>query len=334
MDTNHVIQMSFSGRMPKAIKGSKMKVSVVICVFNGARFLADAIKSILNQDLDSFELIIVDDGSTDNTHQILLSYDDPRLTIFKLPINCGVVTARNVGIALAKGKYMAVMDADDVALPNRLSHQVHFMEQHLDVDILGGQIIRTKESINEEIDRPNHPLKDNEIKALILALNGSALSHPTMMARMDFVRKHNLIYAPPASGHVGEDHQFFIRCVKMKAKFAAIPDVLLYKRRHQSNLSLKMHEDEHRRTMTRAELLSLYYPELKVSEVNSLALLLQEKKQFSLMEVCDGVAAGKRALASNRSIYGESHEILNAIILKQMKLVMSCLSSESHKSQA
>jgi glycosyltransferase involved in cell wall biosynthesis len=303
--------------------GSNMMVSVVISVYNGERFLRDAIDSILNQDMDSFELIVVDDGSTDGTPQILSEYDDPRLSRHRLPINCGQITARNLGMALVTGKYMAVMDADDVAFPNRLSLQLQYMEENLDVDILGCRIVRTKESINDEIDRPNHPVNDGEIKSLLLALNGSALSHPSMMARMEFLRKNNLIYSPCPRGRNGSDHQFFIKCVKMGAKFSAIPDVLLYKRRHQDNVSLSMYEEGDRRTFTRAELLSLYYPELKVSEINSLALLLQEKKQFSAMEVCEGVVAGKKALESRKSIYGESHEVLNSIILNKIKAVLS-----------
>lgn len=302
-----------------------MKVSVVISVYNSERFLADAIDSILNQDMDSFELIVIDDGSVDDTPKILSQYNDPRLRVFTLPINCGIATARNVGMALIRGEYLAVMDADDVAFPNRLSLQVAYMESNPDIDILGGRIIRTKESIEHEIDRPIHPLADGEIKSLLLVLNGSAISHPTMMARMSFLRKNNLIYPPPPRGRVGIDHQFWIKCVQMGAKFAAIPDVLLYKRRHESNVSLLMHEETlaDKRTISRAELLALYYPELKVSEIHSLALLLQEKKQFSAMEVCEGVAAGKKAVETRKSVYGESHEVLKSILLNKMRALLS-----------
>ena len=137
-----------------------MKISVVMAAYNGESYVGEAVDSILNQTEKSFELIVVNDGSTDNTKSILESISDSRLSIINLPINCGIATARNVGMACVKGDYLAVMDADDVSLPDRLAIQSQFLDQNPGIHILGCRTIRTNQDVNSEIDRPLHPLGD------------------------------------------------------------------------------------------------------------------------------------------------------------------------------
>jgi len=110
---------------------------MVVC--NVDRFLAEAVESILGQTFREFEFIIVDFGSSDRTEAIALSYaaKDSRIKLHKIP-HCGLTEARNAGCALAMGRYMAIMDADDVSLPNRLLWQVEFAEKHPEVGLLGG----------------------------------------------------------------------------------------------------------------------------------------------------------------------------------------------------
>lgn len=304
-----------------------LRVSVVMPVYNGARFLSEAIDSILNQDLDDFELIVVNDGSIDDTYKVLKRVHHPKLQVVTLPVNCGPVTARNVGLAMARGQYMAVMDADDVAISNRLSLQANFMDLNLNVHVLGGQIVRTKESISDVINRPRHPTKDEEIKSLILALNGTAIVHSTVMLRMEFLHKNHLIYPPSPRGLIGEDHQFYIKCVQNNAIFAALPDTLLFKRRHELNLSHLMYDDAliTKRAITRAELLRLFYPDMRVSEIESLAVLFQENKRFTMSEICEGVSAARMALRSKKSIFGESHKILGAMLVDRINVALSQL---------
>jgi len=111
-------------------------VSVVMSVYNGERFLREAVDSILNQTFSDFELIIINDGSTDETREILESYKDERLVLVDQE-NMGLTKALNNGIARAKGKYVARQDADDVSKPERLEKQVAFMEAHPAVGLLG-----------------------------------------------------------------------------------------------------------------------------------------------------------------------------------------------------
>ena len=101
-------------------------VSVVMPAYNVELYVEEAVRSILNQTFRDFEFIIVDDGSTDRTPEILRTFTDPRIRLLFNEKNEGNYPARNRGCRLARGKYIAVMDADDVALPERLEKQVRF----------------------------------------------------------------------------------------------------------------------------------------------------------------------------------------------------------------
>ena len=106
-------------------------ISVVMSVYNGEIYLYEAIESILNQTFTNFEFIIIDDGSTDNSAEIIKSYDDNRIVLIQQG-NKGLAAALNEGIKIAKGKFIARMDADDISLPTRLETQIQFMEAHLE----------------------------------------------------------------------------------------------------------------------------------------------------------------------------------------------------------
>src|SRR5690349_19913154 len=107
-------------------------VSVVIPVYNGERFVVEAVLSILAQTFRDLECIVVDDGSTDRTPELLAieQTGDPRLVVHRQPTNMGFRAALNTGCALARGELVARMDADDVSLPNRLERQVQFLRAH------------------------------------------------------------------------------------------------------------------------------------------------------------------------------------------------------------
>lgn len=104
------------------------KISVLMPVFNAEKFLKEAIDSILNQTFADFEFIIINDGSTDNSEKIIMSYDDNRIRYYKNKKNLGVARTLNKGLKLAKGKYIARMDADDISLPTRLEHQYNLLK--------------------------------------------------------------------------------------------------------------------------------------------------------------------------------------------------------------
>lgn len=159
-------------------------VSVVMSVFNGQAFLPEALESILGQTFRDFEFVVIDDGSTDRTGEILASYvgRDERIHVIRHE-NKGRAASLNVGIGLARGKYIARIDADDVALPNRLREQVDFMERNPEVGLLGGII----ELINKNgvlITTICPPLDDSGIRSLMLRYNPY---HPAVLMQRETV---------------------------------------------------------------------------------------------------------------------------------------------------
>jgi hypothetical protein len=112
------------------------QVTVLTTVYNGERFLRPCLESVLNQRFTDFEFLIVDDGSTDATFSIAKSYKDPRIVLVQAG-RVGRSRALNYGLALAKGKYVAIQDADDVSLPNRLTMQHEIMEANEELDFVG-----------------------------------------------------------------------------------------------------------------------------------------------------------------------------------------------------
>jgi glycosyltransferase involved in cell wall biosynthesis len=141
---------------------TKPLVSVVMPVYNAEAYLKDAVESMLYQTYPAIELIIVDDHSTDNSWEILKSYKEQFPTRIKLirtkkNLNCGGDTCANYGISKAIGKYIARMDADDIAVPNRIEKQVAYLESHPGVTLVGSQayVINGKgETIGEKMNQP------------------------------------------------------------------------------------------------------------------------------------------------------------------------------------
>lgn len=108
-------------------------ISVIMPVYNCGNFINQAIDSILDQSFSDFELIIIDDGSFDETERMVIAFRDKRINYYRLDHNAGNYHARNIGLKVAKGIYVAVMDADDIALPKRLETQYNYLESHDDV---------------------------------------------------------------------------------------------------------------------------------------------------------------------------------------------------------
>ncbi|MGD8762769.1 MAG: glycosyltransferase [Desulfobacteraceae bacterium] len=113
------------------------KITVLMSVYNGSRYLRQAIESILCQTWSDFEYLIINDGSTDNSRDIVLSFDDPRIRLVDNPSNIGLTKSLNRGLQLAQAEYIARQDADDISYPERLERQVQFLDEYPDVALLG-----------------------------------------------------------------------------------------------------------------------------------------------------------------------------------------------------
>jgi hypothetical protein len=157
-------------------------VSIVMSVFNGATFLSQAIASILDQSFGDFEFLIIDDGSNDGSASILASYqEDSRVRIYHQE-NKGLIQSLNRGCELARGKYIARMDADDIATRDRLQLQVKFMEEHPEVSVVGGAV-EFIDASGKVLITARYPVNDTEIKRALL--DGNALWHPTVLFRKE-----------------------------------------------------------------------------------------------------------------------------------------------------
>jgi hypothetical protein len=161
-----------------------LQVSVVMSVLNGEKFLPEAVDSILKQSFRDFEFIVIDDGSTDSSGAILESYQkkDPRVRVYHQE-NRGLVESLNRGCAMARGKYLARMDADDIAIKERLMLQVRFMEEHPEVAVLGGAV-EVIDSTGRWLDTSVNPSGDSQLK--LDALRGNCpFWHSTVLMRKD-----------------------------------------------------------------------------------------------------------------------------------------------------
>ncbi len=163
-------------------------VSVLLPVYNAKKYVAPAIDSILAQTFTDFELIIIDDGSTDGSPAILQTYAarDNRIRLISRE-NRGLIATLNEMLDLAKGTFLARMDADDISLPERLAHQVEFLQQHPDVVCVGGdyEII---DPAGRLVSRATMPEDNAEIQRRILS-GSTIINHPCAMIRRDALRQ-------------------------------------------------------------------------------------------------------------------------------------------------
>jgi hypothetical protein len=190
-------------------------------VYNGSKFVAEAVRSILAQTFEDFEFIIVDDGSTDNTLDILGSFsNDARLVVKKQVRNMGVREALNAGCQLARAPIIARMDADDISLPDRFAKQMAFLARHADIGVLGTSL-RIIDAEGRPTGRTATYLGDPALVAWQL-LFVNCLAHPTVMMRRDLLE--DVGYYP--EGCLAEDYALFL-ALSRRTRLASLPDVLL-----------------------------------------------------------------------------------------------------------
>ena len=198
--------------------------------YNGERFISEAIDSILKQTFPHFELIVIDDGSTDGTPNVLQTIQDNRVTIIRHRKNLGIAASQNRAIAVAKGEYLALMDHDDVSVPERLQVQVDFLDQHPKVALVGSSCI----SIDENGVSRSEPYSTDEVmlKWMPLLCN-CPLFHTSLMVRRSAVAQvggysGNYLYAG--------DYELISKLVAQNA-VANLPQPLVKWRAHNSSTS-------------------------------------------------------------------------------------------------
>jgi glycosyltransferase involved in cell wall biosynthesis len=159
------------------------RISVVMSVYNGEKYLHEAVDSILNQTFTDFEFIIIDDASIDGTWEILSSYCDPRIRLVHNQENIGLTRSLNKGLALAQGEYIARMDADDISLPKRFEKQIVYLDLHPDIWVVGGQIDFIDDKGSREQAHP-YPIDEKFLRWNAI-FNGPTVIHPAVMMRQE-----------------------------------------------------------------------------------------------------------------------------------------------------
>jgi glycosyltransferase involved in cell wall biosynthesis len=165
-------------------------VTVLLPVYNGEPFLAEAITSILLQTLNAWDCLIIDDCSTDRTPEIAASFQDPRIRYERLPVRSGICVALNSGIALASGRYIARMDADDICTPNRFERQIQHLTRYPHVGLCGSSVLRFGDGLKNIVDK--RPRYFSSIKAA--ALFDNPIVHSSVMLRRDLLIQHGFAY--------------------------------------------------------------------------------------------------------------------------------------------
>lgn len=206
------------------------RVTVLMPVYNGAKYIAEAIESVLSQTFTDFEFLIINDGSTDNTQTVIKQYPDPRIRLVTNPKNLQLIATLNKGLDLARGEYIIRMDSDDRCLPERFTKQVKFMDAHPEVGICGTWSVTMGEGITPW--ETHWPSEHNAIRTHLLM--NTAISHPTTIFRRSLFEQHKLKYDSQFL-HV-EDYELWARAADL-FKVANLPEVLLAYRVHASQIS-------------------------------------------------------------------------------------------------
>ncbi|MEQ8848775.1 glycosyltransferase [Botrimarina sp.] len=219
--------------MSKRSAATPPRVSVLLPVRNGEKYLKAAIRSVVRQTFRDFELILLNDGSTDNTSRIIAreAKRDPRI-VCKQYEGMGLPAVLNQGLAEASGEYVARMDADDVCYPQRFAEQVKALEDHPDLVLVGCQLTRI-DSAGFEIDKLILPTDTRQIVDNLLAGHGGQVMHPAFMFRTAAARR---IGGYDEAYNTAQDFDFLLR-IRQEGRIENLDQFLLKYRLHESSIT-------------------------------------------------------------------------------------------------
>ncbi|MET3462626.1 glycosyltransferase family 2 protein [Variovorax atrisoli] len=240
------------------------RVSVVIPTRNSEKYLREALESILAQTFTNFEVLIVDDNSTDGTLDIVRSYADPRIAVLKGP-GKGLAAALNFAYRQARGEFIARMDADDIAEATRLGKQVAFLDEHLDVGVCG-----TKFQQFMDGDAIHHHMENVRYTDMLM---GCYIGHPTAMLRRQLFIENNLFY--DESMRFSEDYDLWTRAIRVM-KLGNVQEILLRYRRHAESVSIAHMDEMHRLDVgVKLRMIGYLVGDLSPTEIEQITAMLR-----------------------------------------------------------
>lgn len=252
------------------------EISIVMPVYNAEEYIQESMDSIINQSFEDFECLIIDDGSTDGTRDIIRSYDDPRIRLIEKSHD--FIASQNAGLNQARGKYLARMDADDIMYPDRLRIQHSIMKDCSSITVCGTWV----NVFGDKVPGKAFGIGDGIIEyPLLMFLKGCFVAHPSTMIRSDFLRKYHLQYERDYL--FAEDFKLLVEIAKHKGTFYVESQPLLHYRLSDGQLSKQRRKEQ--KTISKRILQELLvflfeknrasYPEF--SEIYKQLLRLQEK---------------------------------------------------------
>lgn len=270
----------------------KPKVSVLMPVYNAAPHLREAMDSIFGQTFADFEFLIINDGSTDTSEEIIQSYQDPRIVYKKNDKNRGLVDTLNRGIDLAQGEYIARMDADDISLPERFARQVAFMDTHPDLGACGTTYQFFGDSNQIEVRPADYK------RAFTLLASTPSLGHPTSMIRKQVLDTHAIRYE--STYGYAADYALWVR-ISQVSRLCSLPEPLLRYRWHSSNMS----QTDAGRALYRAKVRVLWHELLlgKPLEPGQVEFFYKEREHW------ESFNAGKKLIVSILEDEGYNQQI-------------------------
>lgn len=293
------------------------KISVVMPVYNGEKYLREAMDSILNQTFTDFEFIILNDASKDSTEEVIKSYEDERIVYLKNEQNLGVAGTLNRGIENAKGEYIARIDADDIAMPERFEKQVAFMDAHPDVGVCGS-CIRIFEEDGTERDFI-YSKTDKELRVDMLFNSGFA--HPAVMIRKSVLDEKNLFYN--TEFEKAEDYRMWYDIMKTSKGYNLQEPLLRY--RHHQNQVTKTSASEQAASVTKMR--KIMYDTLNIGTEEYLVLfskICNGVRKFDDEEYCSVRTFMKKSLSANneynKKILKKTFGSINYRIYKQSNI--------------
>ncbi len=284
------------------------KVSVILPVYNCEQYIFETVQSVLNQTFADFELLIVDDCSTDNTVKIIKEFNDSRINLIIKEKNSGYTDSLNYAVALAKGEYIARMDGDDVCMPNRFEKQVAFLEKNTDVVLCGSSV----QFIGYQIGTKKYPIKYDDIK--IKLCFGTPFCHPSVMGKKEIFLQvpYDRNFEP------AEDIHLWSRIVKM-GKVENLDETLLLYRTHKNQVSITKKEiQEQKVCLIRKEYLKNFSLEERFSSEDLLMLL--KNNQLTNLDQCKLVSTFLNFLKIENHKIKEFEREKFDIAVKQIKI--------------
>ncbi len=293
----------------------KNLLTVLMPVYNCELYIEEAINSILNQSYSHFEFLIIDDASTDETKAIIKRIKDERIQLIEKPLNTGYTNSLNYGLTLAKGKYIARMDGDDISLPERFQKQLTFLESNPDVVVCGTTYKIIGNNKNIFIPETNDTIK-------LHLLKGNCIAHPSVMIRKKVLDDFSICY--DVTKEPAEDYALWVHLLSY-GKLHNLSEVLLEYRLHIGQVSKKRAIDQvNSHLKTKFELLRYLGLEWEPEEYEILERIFKENTVIDFKEIEIFKQVLQKLIQANNNCFFESVGFKNYLAEMESLVLMKC----------